>query len=154
MRRLFLVVLILAGCANPNFDAGRKNFSTGNYTAAFYNFKTCYEQTSDPVCACDAGTAARSMDDLNAARSWWTLAARYGQPMAISGLTANGWPVPYADIAQQQAQQQQVQLLRSVGQGLQSAGNVMQSAGKVQPPRQINCTSDSYGGPTVYTHCQ
>lgn len=111
MRVLFLVVLILAGCASPvnsSVSKGRDNSNPEkNYQAAANHFKKCFEASKDPACAYNAGVAAQNMGDMNAARSWYTLAARYGHADAISALTRIGEPVPAADLLQQPQQSQQ-----------------------------------------------
>jgi hypothetical protein len=54
-----------------------------------------------------AGIAAYNLGNIDHAKSWFTLAARYGEPKAIANLTYKGWTVPEPDLLQQQQRQQQ-----------------------------------------------
>lgn len=114
MRILLLVVLILAGCANPNFDAGVNSFNTGDYWAARGYFGNCVNQTGDPACMNNAGVSAERTGDMESAKRWFTLGASKGNADAIANLNRLGWPVPAAGYAQPG-------LLQSIGQGLGTA---------------------------------
>lgn len=143
MRILFLFVLLLAGCVNSNFNEGMENAKKNNFNAAFYNFKKCYEQDNDSRCAAAAGLSAEAVGDMNTAKDWYTLAARYGQPQAISWLTAKGWPVPVADLANQSGSTDALDLTNSFLKGYNQG---------TQSHHSINCTSNVIGS-QVYTNC-
>lgn len=155
MRILFLVVLILAGCANPNFTEGMANVKNGNYAIAFDRFKICFVETIDPACANNAGVAAEGMGNMADAQAWYTLAARYGHSRAVTNLIKMGWPVPAADLAQRQAAQPSI--LNSIGQGLSIAGGAL-GAAPAAPAKQLDAGCwmqciDNYSPPFCKNKC-
>jgi hypothetical protein len=77
--------------------------------ADFNKFKDCVEKTKSPACMNNVGVAAFNMGNMEVARYWYTLAARYGQIDAVLNLKRLGVPVPEPDLLQQQQRQQQLQ---------------------------------------------
>ena len=72
--------------------------------ADFDQNKKCAEESKNPSCMNNAGVAAYNLGSKENAISWYTLAARYGEPTAIKNLTALGAPVPEPDLLRQQQQ--------------------------------------------------
>ena len=96
---------MLAGCADQNYAVGKANFDAGYYPAACDRFRDCVNSTKSPVCMTALGGSYASMGDFKSAVYWQTLAARYGEPTAISNLTKAHLPVPDADLARQTDQE-------------------------------------------------
>ena len=90
-------------------EAAQKNSEAAaqrdKLAADFENNKRCVNETKNPVCYNNAGVALFYMGNKRSAQEWFTEAARYGEPNAITNLSRNGWPVPQPDLlrAQQQA---------------------------------------------------
>ena len=79
------------------------------FLADFNKFKKCAIETRNPACTNNAGVAAQGLGNIELAKSWYTLAARYGESNAISNLRRLSAPVPEPDLLRQQQQQQQQQ---------------------------------------------
>ena len=160
-----LFVVLLTGCASPatvNLRFGLDNYKKGNYEKAFYQFVAC-AQAGNTSCINNAGAAAAQLGDTDVAAEWFTLGARVGDQQSIDWLRRSGYPVPYADIAEQKAQQQAEnsrQLWQGIAQSLRVAACAMSDDVCRQqqglPPRQkIHCTSTQpYSGAPVETHCE
>lgn len=142
---------------STNFDAGMKSFNEKDYRSSHNYFIKCFEENKTPLCASNAGVAAQNMGDMNAAKSWYTLAARYGEANAISILTKLGWAVPAADLSQQQQPQPRQQSNASnsdaVNNALIGIGLEMMRGGAPQqaPAQNINaqiCAYDQWGNKT------
>ena len=113
MRLLFFFVLLLAGCASSEGPASNIPSRMGEQERSkgmIGQFRKCFEENKDPVCAYKAGAAAEKSGDLNGAKHWYTLAARYGQPDAIASLARLGAPVPPTDLLPQPQQMEKSEL--------------------------------------------
>lgn len=169
MRIIYIAVLaILVGCAssrNPNIAAATKSFHEKDFQAAYYYSIKCFEETNDSGCAYNAGVAAQSMGHKDDAKNWFTLAARYGFPLAISALTQHNWPVPTADLLQAQQQQRQSEanseaapgVLDAIAAGINATTKAQNDFSAAHPPPQQApvqmiqplvqyCAYDQYGG--------
>lgn len=72
------------------------------FVADFNSNKRCAEETQNSACFNNAGVALFNLGDKNGAKDWITVAARYGDPTAISNLSKNGLPVPEPDLLRKQ----------------------------------------------------
>lgn len=87
---------------------------------------------------------------------YFTMAARYGNPLAQQTLTNLGKPVPPADLANSGGERMSgaealLLLTNSAAQGYTQGRQ--QAPVIPQPPKQINCTSTAYGK-TTETNCK
>lgn len=129
--------------------------------ADFENNKRCGNETKNPVCYNNAGVALFYMGNKKHAQEWFTEAARYGEPNAISNLSRNGWPVPEPDLLKQQQQAKSDEraatalllLLGGVNAYQQGKNSAYQEAPmpSYKPPEQprqpiqTNCRADQMG---------
>lgn len=139
--------------------------------ANFHGAKKCADETKNPTCINNAGTYALRLGNMGDARDWWTLAARYGDPVAIKNLTNNGFPIPEPDLlrGQEQArnnlvrQQEQAKnsdnaaaalLLLLGGVNAYQQGKAAGHRSTPTPePARVDCTTDVVGS-TAYTRCR
>ncbi|HUW75134.1 MAG TPA: hypothetical protein VMV70_00515 [Gallionella sp.] len=152
MKNLFkslivLVVILLSGCVDTIYDIGNADFNDGrakfdhqDYAGSLTSFTRCANK-GNPNCMFGVGAADKALGYPEVAKSWFTLAARYGLKPAQDTLTENGWPVPAADLANQSGNIGALDLtnsfLKGYNQGTQS---------------QTNCTSTVIGS-QVFTNC-
>lgn len=98
MRIIYIIVAaLLAGCANPNFEAGMKKADAKDYRGAYQDFQRCANE-GNVDCMDNAGWSAGNMRDAETAKRWFTLAARHGSKYAIDRLAAHGWDIPPNDL--------------------------------------------------------
>jgi len=144
---LILFFILLSGCVNTIYDIGTADFNDGtkkvhqnNLPSALKSFTRCANK-GNPNCMWAVGAVDFELGWVDSAKSWLTLAARYGQPTAQEDLTKHGWPVPAADLANQSGNIGALDLtnsfLKGYNQGTQS---------------QTNCTSTVIGS-QVFTNC-
>lgn len=110
---LAVSALALVGCAHSPSQMGLDLQSTGNLQAAYNVWKACADQ-GDPYCINNIGTMYENGQmntgpDVNQAIAYYSLAARYGLPVAQQNLMRLGQQVPSADLAAVVAQQQAIQ---------------------------------------------
>lgn len=148
----------LAGCAAPS-QQGLNFMNAGNFQAAYNVFSQC-AANGDPYCINNIGVMYHRGQmqggvNVTEAVKYYTLAARYGIPIAQQNLRALGRPVPPADLQAgyqyQQAQEQQAaaELGRSVGCAL--GGGCAQNA--YQPTRQTAPQSRARASQIVPAGC-
>jgi len=166
--KLKVLVLVLAAltsaCAGLHpAQQGLNLMNEGNHQAAYDTLSAC-AQAGDPYCTnnlgvmYDRGYMAGGRDVVTAAH-YYTLAARYGVPIAQQNLIALGRPVPLADLQaayQQrliQKQQAEAELAHALGFQLGCAlggGCSQSSTGYTPPPVYKTAPSTVYTPPPVY----
>lgn len=149
MRLLATCVLVaaLAGCATYNAD-GVEALNRGDLATAEQHFMEGVRR-GDPMSINNLGVVYERRNEVQSAIYQYTLAARYGVPLAQQNLARLGQPVPAADLAVARAQQQAA-----------NAANAAAAAALIratQPPPpvyspSVNCTSYRTGN-TVQTNC-
>lgn len=103
MKYLIVVLSIfLVSCANPA-QKGVDMMNSNQHQAAYNTFLQCANQ-GDSSCINNIGFMYEKgyMDvgeDLDTAVRYYTLAARYGNPMAQNNLVVHGLPIPTIDLA-------------------------------------------------------
>jgi Flp pilus assembly protein TadD len=147
MRKTLLLcaAALLTGCATYNAD-GVQALNRGDSSAAERLFMQGVER-GDPMSINNMGVVYERRGDRNAAIQNYTLAARWGVPIAQQNLARLGQPVPPADLA---AQRQQVRDQQSAA--------LYQAARYFNPPPPqitptVNCTSNRFGD-MVQTTCR
>ena len=127
----------------------------------FSRFKKCAEETKNPVCYNNAGVAAQDAGNIVVAKTWYTEAARYGEPNAIANLTRLGAPIPETDLLRQQrAAKQQNQAAQSNDGLLEALGvaafgyHLGRSIQPPPPPKTLNCAGFINPGGFVTSTCQ
>lgn len=104
---ILLSALLLASCAatpSPS-QHGLDQLNSGNGRGAYNTFVACSRQ-GDSSCMNNIGFMYENghMDtgpDVKSAIEWYTLAARYGQPVSQQNLMRLGAPIPPADLRPQ-----------------------------------------------------
>ena len=144
-----LVVILLSGCVDTIFDNGTADFNDGvakfhqkDYTGALTSFTRCANK-GNPNCMFGVGAADQTLGYPEVAKSWYTLAARYGVKSAQNTLTENGWPVPAEDLVNQSGNMGALDLSNSFLKGYNQG---------TQSHPSMNCTSNAIGG-QVFTNC-
>lgn len=102
---LVLLTLLMVGCAASPSQKGLDQMNRGNNQEAFNTFMACAKQ-GDSYCMNNVGyMIANNLihmeeghDREQAAITWFTLAARYGQPNARQTLAMMGLPLPPTDL--------------------------------------------------------
>lgn len=108
-----LMSSVLAGCASNPSQVGINFLRANNYEAAYNVWKTCADQ-GDSYCINNLGTMYENGQveggrNTPKAAAYYSLAARYGLPIAQQNLMRLGYEIPAADLAAVVAQQQAVQ---------------------------------------------
>ena len=157
--KLKILVLVFAALASAcaglsPAQQGVNLMNQGNHQAAYDTLSAC-AQAGDPYCInnlgvmYDRGYMAGGRDVVTAVH-YYTLAARYGVPIAQQNLIAHGRPIPAADLQaayqQRLIQQQQAEAELGYQLGCALAGGCSQS-GTGYTPRPVYKTAPT----TVYT---
>lgn len=146
---VLLLSVALAGCATNHVNTGLEALNRGDLNTAEAHFNAGVQQ-GDPAAYNNLGVVAERRGHMEAAVTYYTLAARYAVPIAIQNLARLGKPIPAPDLANAQAARQ-----ASNAAGTAATLQILQS---IQPrpapaPRApVNCTSRRVGN-TVQTDC-
>lgn len=110
---LVISAAVLSGCAHNPSQVGLDLQRAGNMQAAYNVWKACADH-GDPYCINNIGTMYENGQmntgpDFNQAIAYYSLAARYGLPIAQQNLMRLGQQIPSADLAAVVAQQQAIQ---------------------------------------------
>ncbi len=145
-------LLLLSSCATFEPAQQGMDYMAANQNQLAYNTFVQCANTGNPACWNNLGVMYQqgrigNGPDLNAAISHYTMAARYGLPIAQQNLAALGAPVPPADLAAIQMQQQ-AQANQTAGQlgsllGCALAGGNCNPSYPVQQTRQSAPMSQS-----------
>lgn len=162
---LIVLSVLMLGC-NSQAQRGLNDFYNQNYNIAFNRFYSCAQQ-GDDACMNNVGMMFESGKlvggvNIEAAIKWYTLSAKYGQPVAQQNLMRLNQEVPPVQFGLRQQN-------NSGASGVIAAGllgvaigasqpshttNVNTSPSQSQPVKvPINCTSKEVFG-TIQTTCQ
>lgn len=148
-----------ADAAQKASDAAAKK---AKIVADYTNAKKCADETKNPVCINNVGYAFYRNGEKENAKSWFTLAARYGEPTAINNLSRNGWPIPEPDLLRQQQEAKNsdnaasalLLLLGGFNAYQQGKAAGYQSIPTPTPtPTRVDCTTNAIGS-TLHTSCR
>lgn len=166
---LLLTMTLVACAATPPSQMGLDQLNSGDEQGAYNTFQACAEH-GDSACINNIGYMyenghMQGGPDKAVAIDWYTLAARYGQPVSQQNLMRLGAAIPPADLQPQQIQQQSgggeaallgaLHLLNSAAQGYSQGVEQAQQQRALEAQRNesISCTSRQSGN-NVYTDCK
>jgi len=123
----------------------------------FNRNRKCAEETRDPGCFNNAGLAAAKLGDIEVAKKWFTVAARYGAPVAISNLKILGAPVPAPDLLNKQQMQAKASSDDQLGDlfsAIMGSQISNMTRPKPPPPRALQCSGMALGGGLISGTCR
>lgn len=102
MKRLLtsVIAVALAGCASSQYESGTEALKAGNYARAEMLLTQAVKDGDDPAESWNnLGVAYQRQGKIEQSKQAYTMAARYGNPLAQQNLQKMNAPIPNADLA-------------------------------------------------------
>ncbi len=159
MKYISVIILsfLLIACASPS-QRGLDYLNGGNAQAAYDTFHSCSLQ-GDSNCMSNIGYMYEQGKmaggaDLKTAIAWYTLAARYGNPVAQQNLLVHKQPIPQVDLVAQTVQNDELTPgVMALILGAAAVQGAVQGYNSTPTPTSINCSSTAIGN-RVNTRCR